>query len=86
MTNGNTINLENNNVDSNSTPSMAADVETNNAPINAHESQYDENFKKKRKLTSPAWEHFKKMKVGGVMKAICQGWQFVSWVVSRVGS
>ncbi|KAL5543350.1 hypothetical protein UlMin_007134 [Ulmus minor] len=50
---------------------MAVDVETSSAPTNTNESQYDENLKKKRKLTSPAWEHFKKMKVGGVMKAIC---------------
>ncbi|KAL5567406.1 hypothetical protein UlMin_030570 [Ulmus minor] len=71
MTNNDTIDLENNNVESNSTPSMTADVETSSAPTNTHESQYDENLKKKRKLTSPAWEHFKKMKVGGVMKAIC---------------
>ncbi|KAL5566829.1 hypothetical protein UlMin_029993 [Ulmus minor] len=39
--------------------------------MNMNESQYDENLKKKRKLTSPTWEHFKKMKVGGVMKVIC---------------
>ncbi|KAL5560206.1 hypothetical protein UlMin_036417 [Ulmus minor] len=65
------FNLENNNVESNSTPSMAVDVETSSAPTNTKESQYDENLKKKRKLTSPAWEHFKKMKVSGVMKAIC---------------
>ncbi|KAL5539054.1 hypothetical protein UlMin_042932 [Ulmus minor] len=52
---------------------MEVDVETSSAPtpMNTNESQYDENLKKKRKLTSPAWEHFKKMKVGGVMKAIC---------------
>ncbi|KAL5578947.1 hypothetical protein UlMin_011389 [Ulmus minor] len=50
---------------------MAVDVETSSAPMNTNESQYDENLKKKIKLTSPAWEHFKKIKVGGVMKAIC---------------
>ncbi|KAL5573273.1 hypothetical protein UlMin_022870 [Ulmus minor] len=50
---------------------MTVDVETSSAPTNTNESQYDKNLKKKRKLTSPAWEHFKKMKVGGVMKAIC---------------
>ncbi|KAL5579740.1 hypothetical protein UlMin_012182 [Ulmus minor] len=53
MTNGDTIDLENNNVESNSTPSMAVDVETSSAPTNTNESQYDENLKKKRKLTSP---------------------------------
>ncbi|KAL5563458.1 hypothetical protein UlMin_033205 [Ulmus minor] len=71
MTNDDTIDLDNKNIESNSTPSMAVDVETSSAPTNTNESQYDENLKKKRKLTSPAWEHFKKMKVGGVMKAIC---------------
>ena len=54
MTNGESIDLENNNVESNSTPSMAADVETSSAPTNTHESQYDENLKKKIKLTSLA--------------------------------
>ena len=54
MTNEDTIDLENNNVESNSTPSMAADVETSSAPTNTHESQYDENLKKKIKLTSLA--------------------------------
>ncbi|KAL5578564.1 hypothetical protein UlMin_020263 [Ulmus minor] len=47
---------------------MAVNVETSSTPMN--ESEYDENLKKRR-LTSPTWDHFKKMKVSGIIKAIC---------------
>ncbi|KAL5581909.1 hypothetical protein UlMin_014351 [Ulmus minor] len=60
MTNNNAIELKNNNIESNSTPSMAVDVETSSAPTN--ESEYDENLRKKIKLTSLTWDDLKKMK------------------------
>jgi hypothetical protein len=59
------------------TPSTYGQMEGDSStPLNNIDSETqtiidDENTQVKRKLTSFVWKHFKKVKIGGVDKAIC---------------